>query len=167
LSQSVASIEARRAEQSDILYWLLSARRQIAGLPLKDLKKERAALFVAVELAALTRQIPGPASASAILSSLLDMCNNAKTIEVSLEACIQSIDVAEGTEYLAKLHVVHPVISPISFAIEKAEETGWADGWQHAVKTQTKLRASTKYPVPRIAEQLYHETLLYRVLGEN
>jgi hypothetical protein len=167
IHQSLASIEARRAEQSDVLYWLLSGRRQITGVPLKGLKKEQAALFVAVELANLTRQVPGPASASAILSTLLDQCKKSTAPEVTLEACIQSIEAQDGTKHLTKLKVVHPLISPISFALVKAEENGWADGWQNAVKTQTRKSASTKYPVLKIAEQLYCEILLSRALGEN
>jgi GTPase-associated system helical domain len=167
VGQSVVSIEARRAEQSDILYWLLSGRRQIGGVPLKGLKKEQAALLIAVELANLTRQIPGPASTTAILSTLLDQCKNPTATELTLEACIKSIDPADGAAYLAKRNVVHPIISPISFALVKAEETDWQDGWQSAFKTQTKKPANTKYPVLIIAEQLYRETLLARSLGEN
>jgi len=167
VKQSLASIEARRAEQSDILYWLLSGRRHINGVPLKGLKKEQVALFVAVELANLTRQIPGPASASAILSTLLDQCANSNAGEVTLEVCVQSIDAGDGAEYLAKRKVVHPVISPVSFALIKAEETGWDDGWQNAVKMQTRRSVTTKYPVLKIAEQLYREVLLSRTLGVN
>jgi GTPase-associated system helical domain len=167
VKQSVASIEARRAEQSDILYWLLSERRNIGGVPLKSLKKEQASLFIAVELANLTRQIPGPASAPAILSTMLDHCKNHTASDVTLEACIQSIGAADGTAHLTKRTVVHPVISPISFAVVKAEETGWEDGWQNAVKIQTKKPANTKYPILKIAEQLYREALLSRALGEN
>jgi hypothetical protein len=166
VEQSLTSIEARRAEQSDILYWLLSGRRHIADLPLKGLNKEEAAIFIAIELAALTRQIPGPASASAILSTLLDQCKNPSTNEVTLEACVRSIDPTDGGRYLAKRNVVHPVITPISFALVKAEENGWKNGWENAVTTQTQKTANTKYPVLIIAEQLYREALLARVLGE-
>lgn len=167
LEQSLALIDARRAEQSDILYWLLSGRRQIEGAPLKGLKKEQAALFVALEFARLTRQIPGPPSASAILSSFLDQCKSTNAGEVSLEDCIQSVVATDGEKYLAKVEVVDPVISPISFALAKAEEAGWHEGWQNAVKTQTRLSATTKYPVLKIAEQLYREALLSRSLKEN
>jgi hypothetical protein len=164
VEQSLTSIESRRAEQSDILYWLLSGRRHIADLPLKELKKEEAAIFIAIELAALTRQIPGPASASAILSTLLDQCKNPDSDEVTLEACIKSIDPKDGACYLANRNVVHPVVTPISFALVKAEENGWKDGWENAFKTQTQKTASTKYPVLIIAEQLYREALLARCL---
>jgi hypothetical protein len=134
---------------------------------LKGLKKEQAALLIAVELSNLTRQIPGPASTSAILSTLLDQCKNPNATELTLEVCIKSIAPADGAAYLAKREVVHPVISPISFALVKAEETDWQDGWQSAFKTQTKKAANTKYSVLLIAEQLYRETLLARALGEN
>jgi hypothetical protein len=167
VEKSLAYIEARRAEQSDILYWLLSGRRQITGAHLKGLKKEQVVIFIAVELAKLTRQIPGPASASAILSTLLDQCKNPKADEVTLEDCIASISPADGAEHLAKQVVVHPVITPVSFALTKAEENGWASGWENAFKTQTRKAADIKYPVLKIAEQLYRELLLARALGEN
>jgi hypothetical protein len=166
VEQSLASIEARRSEQSDILYWLLSGRRQIEGVPLNGIKKEQAVLFIAVELANLTRQIPGPASVSAILSTLLDRCRNSSANEMTLEGCVQSIAAADGAQYLAKREVVHPVVSPISYALAKAEETGWGDGWQSAFKAQTLTSASTKYPALKIAEQLYREILLSRALRE-
>lgn len=167
VERSLTSIEARRAEQSDILYWLLSGRRHIAGIPLNGLQKEQAVIFIAVELANLTRQIPGPRSATSILSTLLDQCKKSNADEVTLEACIRSIDAADGAEYLAKRKVVHSTITPISFALTKAEENGWDDGWENAFKTQTGKPANTKYAFLEIAEQLYREALLSRALGEN
>jgi hypothetical protein len=167
MAQSLSSIEARRAEQSDILYWLLSGRRQISGPVLKGLKKEQAVIFVAAEFANLTRQIPGPASASAILSTLLGQCKNPNSDEVTLETCVKSIDATDGASYLSKRTVVHPVITPISFALSKAEENGWNDGWETAFKAQTRKSADSKHSVLKIAEQFYRETLLARALGEN
>lgn len=166
IEQSLTSIEARRAEQSDILYWLLSGRRHITGIPLRGLKKEEVAIFVAIELAKLTRQIPGPASAAAILSSFLEQCKNPDVNEVTLEACVKSIEPIDGTRYLASRNVVHPVITPISFAILKAEETGWNDGWQSAFKAQTLRTSDIRYSVLNISEQLYREALLSRALEE-
>jgi hypothetical protein len=165
VGDSFALIEARRAEQSDILYWLLSGRRHLSGVPLNGLRKEQAAIFVAIELATMTRQIPGPASASAILSTLLAQCKDGDTEHVTLEGCVKSIDPADGARHLAKRDVVHPVITPISFTLVKAEENGWGDGWQNAVKTQTRMTPNANYPILRIAEQLYREALLSRSIG--
>lgn len=166
IDESLALIEARRAEQSDILYWLLSGRCLIAGAPLKGLEKKQAAILIGAQLADLTRQIPGPASASAVLSTLLDQCKSTHTEQVTLEACIGSIETTES-EFLTERKFVDPVITPISFALSKAEENGWKAGWENAVKTQTRKSASAKYAVLGISEQLYREILLSRAMGED
>jgi GTPase-associated system helical domain len=164
VNQALGLVESRRAEESNILYWLLSGRRRIGDSLLKQIKKQGAVIAIALELADLTSQVPGPASASPILLSLLEQCKDSVT-EVSVEDCVGSVGHDDGSRYVSISKTLHPLITPMIYALEKAKENGWQKGWQNAFEVQTKLDPSKKRPALEITEQVYREALLSRILG--
>ncbi len=164
INEAIGAVESCRTEESNILYWLLSGRRRIQDSLLKQIKKQAAVIPIGFELAALTKQIPGPASASPILLGLLEQCKDS-VADLSIEDCVNSVSAQDGDRFVSMSRSLQPVLMPLTYGLEKAKENGWKKGWQNAFQTQTGFDPAAKHPVLRIAEQVYREVLLSRVLG--
>jgi hypothetical protein len=163
LTQNLELFERRRLEEASVLYWLLGKRALESEEPFNKIEKPRLAFIAAHDLAVQTQHMPGPASCRTILKSVLTM-GKGTLHQASTEACLSKIFSSDGERLIANTKIYSPLFMPLTFALEKAREVNWIEGWENAFSAQTKLKASANRPIEEISEQFYRELLLSRLL---
>ncbi|MBK9392609.1 MAG: hypothetical protein IPN40_01530 [Uliginosibacterium sp.] len=144
-------------EELDILWWLQGERCLIFGVAFGDVPVDHRAIAFAVELAALTKVLPGPTA----LSSLLNRAGVDDTVQLTIPEAIQGIP----KDWLARLvpderaTKVSVVTTPILEATRRRQEVDGEDTWIAAWSSVTGLDQATKLPALRLAESLYCELL--------
>ena len=144
-------------EELDILWWLQGERCLFFGVQFEDVPLIHRPIVFAVELAALTKVLPGPTA----LSSLLRRAGVDDTVQLTIPEAIQGIP----KEWLAHLipeeraTKVSVVATPILEAVRRRQEVDGQDTWIAAWGTVTGLDQATKLPALLLAESLYRELL--------
>ena len=168
LTSSVRLIESYQLlyrEESDALWWLTGRSSRDLSLPFSQIEQAAACLVAGKELADMTRVLPGPLAAPAILHALLcqESDNNP---EVTLSKAVNTSD----REW--RKHCVAPFASstsldlcPVLFALNESTRSEQVSAWHPVLKLQTGVANNARLPILSFAEQVYDECLLLRSLN--
>lgn len=162
LGEFIEGIERLRTEESTILYWILG-ERTVDGVRYSELDIKKACMFVAVDLAHLTGDLPGPISAPVFMQKMLAHTFG-ESAKASITTCVDALDPTQRQSIATTFVPKDAVLMPILFAVAKSVESG-GTGWTSAFSTQTGLEPQRKMEPIRIAEQLYSELLLLRAIS--
>lgn len=144
-------------EELDILWWLQGGQCIRFGLPFAEVQLEFRPIVFAVELAALTKVLPGPTA----LSSLLVRAGVDDTVRSTIPAAIQGLP----QEWLARVlpedrtSRVSTTTTPILEAVRRRQEADGADTWAAVWSTVTGIDQTTPLPALQLCEALYREML--------
>ncbi len=144
-------------EELDILWWLQGEDCLTFGVPFADVPLDHRAIAFAIELAALTKVLPGPTA----LPALLSRAGVDDNVRLGIPEAIQGIP-KEWLAYLVpeeRVSKVSAVTTPILEAARRRQEVDGQDTWIAAWATVTGLDQATKLPALRLAESLYCELL--------
>lgn len=144
-------------EELDILWWLQGERCLTLEVPFADVPLENRAIAFAIELAALTKVLPGPTS----LSSLLSRAGVDDRVQLTIPDAIQGIPKEWLTHLVPEERAskVSVVTTPILEAARRRQEVDGENTWIAAWGTVTGLDQAAKLPALRLAESLYCELL--------
>lgn len=149
-------------EELDILWWLQGERCTRFGLPFEEVQAEFRPIVFAVELAALTKVLPGPTA----LPSLLSRAGVDDAVQLSIPAAVQGLP----QKWLAcvlpedKTGKVSATTTPILEAVRRRQEADGQDTWIAVWGTVTGIDLTAQLPERQLAELLYRE-LLQMALG--
>jgi hypothetical protein len=152
MSEALAVLEKRRLEESSVLYWLLGGSTLISEESFEKVDRARLCLLAANDLAAQTQHLPGPASCRSILRTVIGR-GKGNAQQSSTGACIGKLAAGDGEKLLRGTKALAPLFMPLSFALEKNRENGWASGWENAFTAQTRMNAGASRSLDEIAEQ--------------
>lgn len=149
-------------EELDILWWLQGGRCTRFDLPFEEVQAGFRPIVFAVELAALTKVLPGPTA----LPSLLSRAGVDDAVQLSIPAAVQGLP----EEWLGrvlpedKVGKVSATATPILEAVRRRQEADGQDTWVAVWGTVTGIDPTAQLPARQLAELLYRE-LLQVVLG--
>lgn len=144
-------------EELDILWWLQGGRCIRFNLPFEEVQAEFRPIVFAVELAALTKVLPGPTA----LPSLLSRAGVDDSVQLSIPAAVQGLP----QEWLAlvlpedKAGKVSATTTPILEAVRRRQEADGLDAWVAVWGTVTGIDPMAQVPAQKLSEQLYRELL--------
>lgn len=144
-------------EELDILWWLQGGRCTRFDQTFEEVQAEFRPIVIAVELAALTKVLPGPTA----LPSLLSRAGVNDVVKLSIPAMVQGLP----NEWLGhvlpedKAEKVSATTTPILEAVRRRQEVDGQDTWVSAWATVTGIEATASLPAPTLAELLYRELL--------
>ena len=165
VKKAFQALETRMMEESNILWWLLSEHTLDGKQPFSELSTATACFRAAIDLANLTKLLPGPFAAPAFLRRMVMTTSNAQS-PLSLADTIESCDGTWRRELIES--GVSPLgdLTPLLFGVSKAVESGDPGSWISAFSHTTGLDASKATAPPMLALQVYNEMLLLRALSE-
>lgn len=144
-------------EELDILWWLLGRRCARFDLPIEEVQVEFRPIVIAVELAALTKVLPGPTA----LPSLLSHAGVDDSAGLSIQAAVQDFP----QEWLGrvlpedKAEKVSATTTPILEAVRRRQEADGQDVWIALWRTVTGIDPTAQLPARQLSELLYRELL--------
>lgn len=144
-------------EELDILWWLQGGQCVHFGLPFAEVQPEFRPIVFAVELAALTKVVPGPTA----LPSLLVRAGIDDTLRLTIPAAVQGLP----QEWLGRVLPedrtgrVSTTTTPILEAVRRRQEADGADTWAAVWSTVTGIDQTTTLPALQLCEALYRELL--------
>ena len=169
LATSLRRLEASQSlcrEESDILWWLTGKCSRDLEIPFSDIEQQPACTVAGKELADLTRVLPGPLGAPAILDTVISTESPAST-EVSLSEAINKTDRDWREQWVTSLGATKCLdLSPVLFAANESIRADKANAWHSVFKAQTGVSPTTKLPARELAEQVYEECLFVRTVYE-
>lgn len=144
-------------EELDILWWLQGGRCTRFDQTFEAVQTEFRPIVIAVELAALTKVLPGPTA----LPSLLSRAGVDDVVQLSIPALVQGLP----HEWLGhvlpedKAGKVSATTTPILEAVRRRQEVDGLEAWVSAWTTVTGVDATASLPARTLAELLYRELL--------
>ncbi len=147
-------------EESDMLWWLVAGHSRELGVSFKTLGQHQAALVIGRELADLTRELPGPLAAPALIRHAVNLAKREKT--ESLQGSVDAVERGWRQSCVDGFNLAAcPEFCPLHFAIAKSiESSAWAESYKH----HTGLSADNELAAFDLGLQLYRERLLLRLL---
>lgn len=144
-------------EELDILWWLLGKRCTRFGLSFEEVQAEFRSIVFAVELAALTKVLPGPTA----LPALLSRAGVDDAVQLSIPATVQCLPQEWLVRVLPenKVEKVSATTTPILEAVRRRQEAEGQDTWIPVWGTVTGIDQTAKLPERKLAELLYCELL--------
>ncbi|STR60877.1 Uncharacterised protein [Klebsiella pneumoniae] len=151
-------------EESQMLWWLTGGYSRVFNRSFTTFSTQQAALAAAIDLGALTNSSEfGPVAIPAMLERVILTAKKGRGAQPKeLSAAIDSFSVEE-LRCLKAPSTLPPKLAPISTAIELAEVIG-IGSWYAQFKSRTGLESSIQLESLPLAEQLYREYLLGRLL---
>lgn len=144
-------------EELDILWWLQGGQCTLFGLPFSEVKPELRPVVFAVELAALTKVLPGPTA----LPSLLVRAGVDNSVRLSIPAAVQVIP-KEWLDHVLPEHLtgkVSTTTTPILEALRRRQEVEGEDTWASSWSSVTGINPDTTLTALQLCEALYRELL--------
>lgn len=144
-------------EELDILWWLQGGRCTRFDQAFEEIRSEFRPIVIAVELAALTKVLPGPTA----LPSLLSRAGVDDVVQLTIPAMVQGFP----HEWLGcvlpedKAGEVSATTTPILEAVRRRQEVDGQDTWVPAWATVTGIEATASLPARTLADLLYRELL--------
>jgi len=144
-------------EELDILWWLQGGRCARFDQTFEEVQLEHRPIAIAVELAALTKVLPGPTA----LPSLLSRAGVDDAVQLSIPAVVQGFPHEWFGRVLPedKAGKVSATSTPILEAVRRRQEVDGQDTWVSAWATVTGIEATASLPARVLAELLYRELL--------
>ncbi|KKW51705.1 hypothetical protein XB02_04710 [Pantoea ananatis] len=153
-------------EESQMLWWLTGGTSKTLSRSFNSFTPAQAAFIGAFDLGKLTTYSPlGPVAIPAMLDKIMSMAKkmrNTTPSEITLHALIESFT-PEDIEKFDIPHTLPPFLTPLSAAITLVKTAG-NNMWHSRFTQITGLDASLSLPPVVMAEQLYREHLLGRLL---
>ncbi len=151
-------------EESDMLWWSFAGYSSDLDRPLRDVGLAPSCLIAAKELADLTRLLPGPRSAVALLDRTLAQIDGS-TARLALADAVNAVDRAWRTAW-TKAYAVSELreLAPVMYATTRSLETDSPTDWISAFAKGTGIKDAAA-PPPALALQAYNENLLVRALA--
>lgn len=145
-------------EELDILWWLQGGRCTRFDLLFDEVQAEYRPIVFAVELAALTKVLPGPTA----FPSLLSRAGVDDAVLLSISAAVQGISQEWLVRVLPedKAGKVSATTTPILEAVRRRQEADGQDTWVPVWGTVTGIDPMAQLPGRQLSELLYRELLL-------
>ncbi|QWT40906.1 GTPase-associated system all-helical protein GASH [Dickeya dadantii] len=151
-------------EESQMLWWLIGGHSRTFERCFNTFTPQQAALVGAVDLGILTTHSEfGPIAIPAMLERVIASAKKTKTKQsLELAAVVDSFSI-EDLESLIIPTQLPARLAPVTTAIELARTMG-TGSWHSRFQTKTDLDCSIQLEPVLLAEQLYRELLLGRLL---
>lgn len=149
------------AEESNILWWLISEQSRDEKKRWDQVPIHAAALMSAKELADLVRIIPGPPAAIAFLDRIIHLAKPKASPSASIKDAVISVEGSWAERQPSPPQEILTFL-PVSFAIRSFAETKGNQTLLQVFPTSIGFAADAKIPVGHLAYQLYLELLLWR-----
>jgi hypothetical protein len=153
------------AEETNILWWLISEYSRDRAVSWKTLKLQAASIIAGKELADLTRVIPGPVAATAFLDRIMrfsDSRNSKKNIKVM--HAIESTPL-EWRKHYPLEHTDLVDLMPIGQGLKLSLTIADGDDWSGVFQKGTVIEANSEMKPMVLAYQVFLERMLAS-LGE-
>ncbi|MDE9475139.1 hypothetical protein KKJ12_20105 [Xenorhabdus bovienii] len=151
-------------EESQMLWWLISGHSKTFERSFSTFGPQQAALVGAVDLGILTTHSEfGPIAMPAMLERVITSAKKTKTQQSRELAAVVDSFTIEDLECLPVPTQLSARLAPVTLAIELARTMG-IGVWHSRFQTKTGLDASIQLEPGLLAEQLYREHLLGRLL---
>lgn len=161
IQRLTAQIELRE-EECNILWWLFGEHSLTDDKHFSVWALPAACIIGPVELASLTKQIPGPLAARAVLAKLLRLADPSFKPTTSIQTAVSACDLEWRKTYL-KPHDSVVDLCPISAAISYSTEyQDWGSFQRSAGIDVTKDFRSLD-----LAEQMYREALIAKLYARS
>ena len=157
LAIAATDFAAIQDEELQMLWWVFGGRSAEMECAFDAIHLDAQSLILAADLAGMTKFLPGPMSAKAILSRSGLKERKRCTIPAAVNACDSGWlnRQVEGRE-------ISPVMQPIHFAIKRKLETGddtsWVAGWSGAIG----IEAAHAMSALTLGNLFYRERLIAR-----
>jgi hypothetical protein len=158
----VDKVNARLAEESQFLWWLIGHRSTELDRRREKLSIEDYSLHVASEGASRVRLLPPPASVESLLEEALDQCRGAKRSTTKLVDFIMAVDTSRLS--LPVQALVVPELTPCGALLAERKRTGDVPG-PEIFKQLRILPGATISPV-QLAKQYFRELIFLRAIVE-
>lgn len=144
-------------EELDILWWLQGGQCTGFELTFAEIQPDFRPIVFAVELAALTKLLPGPTA----LPSLLARAGVDDSVQLSIPAAIQGLPQDWLPRLLPEVKAgkVSATTTPILEAVRRRQEADGQDSWIAVWSTVTGIDSTTALPGQALAEALYRELI--------
>lgn len=152
-------------EELDMLWWLQNAYSRELGRAFNQMSVAEGCLVMAVELAAATRFLPGPASIlGMIITSLSQLKGDDK---ISLKHAVNNLprQWREARVSSVSAFGLNP-ICPTYLALAASLETEGEDDWLPVFYKRSRLNADDARSAAEISYQGYRETLFLKAFAE-
>ena len=144
-------------EELEMLWWLVGEYSSIHDCPLVDIDTYQKPLVVALDIAGMTRILPGPAAVRAFLSRAgLDFTDRVKICDIA-----NAVEEHWVTERCS-MDDVSAATTPVYEAIRRRLETGSGEAWIAGWAAVTGLLADVELSSLDVGLQFYRETLYLR-----
>lgn len=157
-------------EESDMLWWMQGKHSRDLEVSLDQINLAAASILAGKELADLTKVLPGPFAAQAILYQILLREGSDIHTEVTLSSAINELSREWRQRWIQGLGNSKTIdLCPVSFAVKKSLEANNARSWSAAFKKTTTLNTSVRIKPVRLAVQVYEESLFakaFDIIGE-
>lgn len=160
----VATLERRRTEESNILYWLFGEATIEGRSPYSTMSELEATLPIAYDLASMMEDLPGPAGVRTFMRKMLRVSGYKDSGTASVADVVNSLKDGHRERYTPSKRVDDAFLMPVTFALEKSKESGGTD-WLSAFKTQTLLDPKKKIGLIDLCDLFYTERLLLKALS--
>lgn len=151
-------------EESQMLWWLIGGHSKIFERSFSTFTPQQAALTGAIDLGILTTHSEfGPIAMPAMLERVIASAKKTKTQQTrELAAVVDSFTVKDLEQLPIQVHLP-ALLAPVTSAIELARTMG-IGVWHSRFQAKTYLDSSIQLEPILLAEQLYREHLLGRLL---
>jgi len=157
-----------RGEEIDVLWWLQNAFSRDIQKSFSEIGYRAAALILPMEVADLTFFVPGPINVVAVLVHALQLSGASSSAE--------EVSLAESTNACAKewREAVRArqdfgavgLLTPVLLGIQKSLETDGQEDWFPVYRKACDVPVDKRYPILKIAIQMYRERMLLRAVEE-
>ncbi len=166
INLTLEKVLSRHQEESDILWWLFSEHSLDGTKAFHDLTIPEACFWGAKDLADLTRFLPGPFAAPALLHKMLRLVRNKVPAEVGISDAVNACNMEWKQKWVAALGANQvPDLFPMLFAVARSVEVGGGNEWSTAFEHATGLTAGARITPSKLALQIYNELLLRRAFS--
>jgi len=158
-----ATVRAKE-EEIDFLWWLTSSHSKSQDVRFRELGIAQASLVLPLEIADLTRLLPGPASAvPVLLQALLTSGAESTTRTITLADAVNATK-RDWREKNVTLPADVGGLCPIHLAVRKSLDTDGSDEWLPVYRKACDVPGEVQVQVGAMATQFYREALFLRAV---
>lgn len=166
VQQYAADLHDIRAEEIDVLWWLLGEASIELGRPWAAIDPVAHSLVMGRELASRTIYLPGLRASAAILQRA-SRSSGPEGVDASVGEAINAAPY-DWRQLIAREECPDklPILMPIHVAIIKAVEVGEGGDWVPLAQHETKFDFTSRVTSLEMSRQMYTESLLLRAYKE-
>jgi hypothetical protein len=163
-SPEIAQIQRDLAvvgEESNVLWWIFGESSRDLNKRWSECPVPQTTLLAGKELADLTRIIPGPAAASALLDKVIKNAKPKPPAHILVKDAIAELPM-EWRQNFAKNYCPTKLLNlcPVSHSIKMSVELADGDAWVQAFQNSAKIQHGGKIAPHLLAYQVFVECLL-------